>query len=59
MVEVSGCNARPGSGGLTLQVGVRRRAARTDGRRATEVDVAVHALDRLPELSCPNCVRTA
>ena len=33
--------------------------ARTDGRRATEVAVAVHALNRMLELGCPDYVRTA
>jgi hypothetical protein len=33
--------------------------ARTDERRATEVDVAVHALNRMLELRRPNYVRTA
>ena len=32
---------------------------RTDNRRATEVDVAVHALNRMTELGRPNYVRTA
>ena len=32
---------------------------RTDGRRATEVDVAVHALNRMTELGRPSYVRTA
>ena len=32
--------------------------ARTDERRATEVDVAVHALNRMLELGRPNYVRT-
>ena len=32
---------------------------RTDDRRATEVDVAVHALNRMSELERPNYVRTA
>jgi hypothetical protein len=32
---------------------------RTDDRRATEVDVAVHALNRMTELGRPNYVRTA
>jgi len=32
--------------------------SRTDDRRATEVDVAVHALNRMLELGCPNYVRT-
>ena len=31
--------------------------ARTDERRATEVDVAVHALNRMLELGRPNYVR--
>ena len=31
----------------------------TDKRRATEVDVAVHALNRMVELGRPSCVRTA
>ncbi len=31
----------------------------TDQRRATEVDVAVHALNRMVELGRPNYVRTA
>ncbi len=29
----------------------------TDERRATEVEVAVHALDRMLDLGCPNSVR--
>ncbi len=33
--------------------------SRTDDRRATEVDVAVHALNRMMELGRPNYVRTA
>ena len=33
--------------------------SRTDDRRATEVDVAVHALNRMSELGRPNYVRTA
>ena len=33
--------------------------ARTDERRATEVDVAVHALNRMLELGRPKYVRTA
>ena len=33
--------------------------SRTDERRATEVDVAVHALNRMMELGRPNYVRTA
>ena len=33
--------------------------SRTDERRATEVDVAVHALNRMSELGRPNYVRTA
>ena len=33
--------------------------SRTDARRATEVDVAVHALNRMTELGHPNYVRTA
>ncbi|MGI4944562.1 MAG: hypothetical protein ACRYHQ_29060 [Janthinobacterium lividum] len=32
---------------------------RTDDRRATEVDVAVHALNHMTELGRPNYVRTA
>ena len=32
---------------------------RTDARRATEVDVAVHALNRMVELGRPKHVRTA
>jgi hypothetical protein len=32
--------------------------AYTDERRATEVDVAVHTLNRMLELGCPNYVRT-
>ena len=32
---------------------------RTDQRRATKVDVAVHALNRMVELGRPNSVRTA
>ena len=32
---------------------------RTDDRRATEVDVVVHALNRMTELGRPNYVRTA
>ena len=33
--------------------------SRTDERRATEVDIAVHALNRMTELGRPNYVRTA
>ena len=33
--------------------------SRTDDRRATQVDVAVHTLDRMSELGRPNYVRTA
>ena len=33
--------------------------AHTDARRATEVDVAVHTLNRMLELGRPNYVRTA
>ncbi len=33
--------------------------SRTDGRRATEVDVAVHALNRMLDLGRPNSVRIA
>jgi hypothetical protein len=33
--------------------------ARTDQRRATEVDVAVHALNRMLELGRPESVRIA
>ncbi len=33
--------------------------SRTDDRRATEIDVAVHALNRMVELGRPNYVRTA
>ena len=33
--------------------------SRTDQRRATEVDVAVHALNRMTELGRPNSVRIA
>ena len=33
--------------------------SRTDDRRATEVDVAVHVLNRMSELGRPNYVRTA
>ena len=33
--------------------------SRTDDRRATEVDVAVRALNRMTELGRPNYVRTA
>jgi hypothetical protein len=33
--------------------------SRTDARRATEVDVAVHALNRMLELGRPNYIRTA
>ena len=33
--------------------------SRTDPRRATEVGVAVHALNRMPELGRPNSVRVA
>ena len=32
---------------------------RTDDRRASEVDVAIHALNRMTELGRPNYVRTA
>jgi hypothetical protein len=31
--------------------------SRIDGRRATEVDVAVHALNRMLEMGRPNYVR--
>jgi hypothetical protein len=34
-----------------------RLRAHTDERRATEVDVAVHALNRMLELGRPNYVR--
>ena len=33
--------------------------SRTDNRRATKVDIAVHALNRMTELGRPNYVRTA
>ena len=33
--------------------------SRTDDRRATEVDIAVHALNRMSELGRPNYARTA
>ena len=33
--------------------------SRTDQRRATEVEVAVHALNRMPELGRPESVRIA
>ena len=33
--------------------------SRTDNRRSAEVDVAVHALNRMSELGRPNYVRTA
>jgi len=33
--------------------------SRTDEHRATKVDVAVHALNRMSELGRPNYVRTA
>jgi len=33
--------------------------SRTDERRATEVDIAVHALNHMSELGRPNYVRTA
>ena len=33
--------------------------SRTDDRRATEVDIAVHALNGMVELGRPNYVRTA
>lgn len=33
--------------------------SRTDGRRATEVEVAAHALNRVLELGRPSCVRIA
>jgi len=33
--------------------------SRTDKRRATEVDIAVHALNRMVELGRPSYVRTA
>jgi len=33
--------------------------SRTDGRRATEVEVAVHALNRMLELGRPISVRIA
>ena len=33
--------------------------SRTDEQRATEVDVVVHALNRISELGRPNDVRTA
>ena len=32
--------------------------SRTDDRRATEVDVAVRALNRMVDLGCPTYVRT-
>ena len=32
---------------------------RTDARRTTEVDIAVHALNRMAEFGRPNYVRTA
>ena len=35
-----------------------RLRAHTDERRATEVDVAVHVLNRMLELGRPNYVRT-
>ena len=34
-----------------------RLRSHTDERRATEVDVAVHALNRMLEFGRPNCVR--
>ena len=33
--------------------------ARTDQRRATEMDIAVHALNRMPEMERPISVRIA
>jgi hypothetical protein len=36
-----------------------RLRAHTDARRATEVDVAVHALNRMLELGRPSYVRIA
>ena len=36
-----------------------RLRSRTEGRRATEVDVAVHALNRMLDLGRPNSVRVA
>jgi hypothetical protein len=33
--------------------------SRTDGRQATEVAIAVRALDRILELGCPDSVRIA
>jgi len=43
-------------GRLKEVIGDRLRS-RTDQRRATEVDVAVHALNRVPELGHPISVR--
>ena len=43
-----------------VEAGDRRRAARaSDERRATEVEVAVHALNRMLELGRPSYVRIA
>ena len=41
------------------QVTGDKRRSRTDRRRATGVDVAVHALNRMLELGRPNSVRIA
>ena len=37
----------------------QHRRQRTDRGRATEVNVAVHMLNRMVELGCPTSVRTA
>ena len=44
--------------GWTQVIGAELRA-HSDGRRATEVAVAVHALNRMPDLGRPICVRVA
>jgi hypothetical protein len=33
--------------------------SRTDQRRATEISIAIHALNRMLELGCPTSVRIA
>ena len=46
--------------GRTVQAGDGDRLRlRTDDRRATELDIAVHAPNRMTELGRPNYVRTA
>ena len=51
-------NSRSPAGWTCRIVGDRLRA-RADERRATEVDVAVHALNRMLELGRPESVRIA